>query len=185
MTRELVYEPMAVLLVAGLPGAGKTTFLRRTATGPGVVVLDSDDVRRRLRELGARGRLETALRPLVHLGHLVRVVRAVLGAGGAVVVHESGTRPRVRRALARLAARAGRPCHALFLDVDPGVAARDQVHRGRRAVSGRGMARHERSWRVLRRRLRSAAGLAGDGYASARTLDRAGASAIERIRFAA
>jgi predicted kinase len=181
---ELVFERGAVLLVAGLPGSGKTTFLRRAATGPGVVVLDSDDVRRRLRELGARGRLETLLRPLVHLGHMVRVVRAVCGPGEGIVVHETGTRPRVRRALARLAARAGRPCHAVFLDVDPVVAAAAQAHRGRRPVSDRGMARHERSWRVLRRRLRMRGGLRADGYASARALDRAAASAVQRIRFA-
>jgi predicted kinase len=180
---ELVYERGAVLLVAGLPGSGKTTFLRRTATGPGVVVLDSDDVRRRLRELGARGRLETLARPLVHLGHLVRVVRAVRGAGHAIVVHETGTRPRVRRALARLAARAGRPCHALFIDVDPAEASRAQQRRDRRPVSGRGMARHERSWRLLRHRLHDARGLRSDGYASARALDRPAAAAIERIRF--
>ena len=87
-----------------------------------MVVLDSDDVRRRLRDLGVRGRWRRCARPLVHVGHLVRVVRAVSGAGPAVVVHETGTRPRVRRALARLASRAGRPCHALFLDVDPAQA---------------------------------------------------------------
>jgi predicted kinase len=182
MATELVYERGAVLLVAGLPGSGKSTFLRRTATAPGVVVLDSDDVRRRLRAVGIRGPLEALLRPVVHLGHLVRVVRAVGGAGSAVIVHESGTRPRVRRALARLAARAGRPCHAVFLDVEARDAATAQRRRGRRPVSGRGMARHERSWRVLRRRLR-AAGLGADGYASARALDRAQATAIERIRF--
>jgi len=181
--RELVYEAGAVLLVAGLPGAGKTTFLRRTATGPDVVVLDSDDVRRRLRDLGVRGRWETLVRPLVHAGHLVRVVRAVSGAGPAVVVHETGTRPRVRRALARLASRAGRPCHALFLDVDPAQAQAAQRARGRRPVSSLGMARHERSWQVLRRRLRSGAGLHGEGYASARALGRGPAAAVERIRF--
>jgi adenylylsulfate kinase-like enzyme len=122
--RELVYEAGAVLLVAGLPGSGKTTFLRRPATGPDVVVLDSDDVRRRLRDLGLRGRWETLLRPLVHAGHLIRVVRAVSGAG-----------------------------------------------------------RHERSWRTLRRRLRSGGGLRGEGYASARSLGRGPAAAVERIRF--
>ena len=182
-TSELVYERGAVLLVAGLPGSGKTTLLRRAVTGPGVVVLDSDDVRRLLRRLGARGPLLTALRPVVHLTHLVRVVRAVRGPGCAVVVHESGTRPRVRRALARLAAGAGRSCHALFLDVDPHLAQRAQQRRGRRPVSARGMARHARSWRLLRRRLHGGEALRGDGFGSAVALDRAGAAAIERIRF--
>jgi predicted kinase len=183
-TSELVYERGAVLLVAGLPGSGKTTLLRRAVTGPGVVVLDSDDVRRTLRRLGARGPLVTALRPVVHLTHLVRVVLAVRGRDCAVVVHESGTRPRVRRALARLACGAGRTCHAVFLDVEPAQAERDQRHRDRRPVSERGMARHARSWRLLRRRLRVGEALRGDGFASAVALDRAAAAAIERIRFA-
>jgi predicted kinase len=182
-TSELTYERGAVLLVAGVPGSGKTTLLRRVASGPGVVVLDSDDVRRGMRRLGVRGRTETLLRPLVHVGHLVRVVRAVSGPGEAIVVHESGTRPRVRRALARLAARAGRPIHAIFLDVDPRVAAERQRRRGRRPVSGRGMARHQRSWQALRRRLLHTGGLRCDGFATARTLDRTSAAAIERIRF--
>ena len=183
-TSELVYEREAVLLVAGVPGSGKTTLLRRAVTGPGVVVLDSDDVRRVLRGLGARGPLVTALRPVVHLAHLVRVVRAVRGRGHAVVVHETGTRPRVRRALARLARGAGRSCHAVFLDVEPAQAGRDQRHRDRRPVSDRGMARHARSWRLLRRRLRAGEALRGDGFASAVALDRPAAAAIERIRFA-
>jgi predicted kinase len=185
-TRELTYERGAVLLVAGVPGSGKTTLLRRVASGPGVVVLDSDDVRRGMRSVGVQGRLETLLRPLVHLGHLVRVVRAVLGVGGdriSIVVHESGTRPRVRRSLARLAARAGRPIHAIFLDVDPLMATVAQRDRGRRPVSARGMARHERSWRALRARLHVGGGLLSDGFASARALDRATAACIERIRF--
>ena len=182
-TSELVYERGAVLLVAGLPGSGKTTLLRRAVTGPGVVVLDSDDVRRALRRLGARGPLVTALRPVVHLTHLVRVVRAVRGRGCAVVVHESGTRPRVRRALARLAAGAGRDCHAVFLDVEPAVAEHAQHRRDRRPLSRRGMARHARSWRLLRRRLNAGEALRGDGFTSAVALDRATAAAIERIRF--
>jgi hypothetical protein len=182
---ELRFPDRAVLLVAGVPGSGKSTLLRRAATDPRVVVLDSDDVRRRLRALGARGPAVHLLRPLVHLGHLVRVVRAVRGPAAGVVVHESGTRPRVRRALARLAARSGRECHALFLDVAPGEARRGQHGRGRRPLSARAMARHERSWRALRGRLRSAAGLRAEGFASARALDRAAAAGVRRITFAA
>jgi hypothetical protein len=45
------------------------------------------------------------------------------------------------------------------------------------------MARHHRSWRALRGRLHVAGGLPCEGFASARTLDRASAGDIQRIRF--
>ncbi len=71
--RDLVVPRGAVVLVAGLPGAGKTTFLRRVVRDPAVRVLDSDDVRRALeRRLGPAGG-GPLLRPLVHLGHALRV----------------------------------------------------------------------------------------------------------------
>jgi hypothetical protein len=97
--------------------------------------------------------------------------------------HESGTRARLRRALARLAARAGRPCHAVYLDVDPEQAVAAQRGRDRRPVPRRSMAPHQRSWRILRARLRSGGALSAEGYASARALDRRAAASIERIRF--
>jgi hypothetical protein len=71
----------------------------------------------------------------------------------------------------------------VFLDVDPRVAELAQSARGRRPVSARGMARHERSWRALRSRLHVGGGLRSDGFASARALDRATAACIARIRF--
>jgi len=181
---EIVVPHGTVLLVAGLPGAGKTTFLRRAVRDPAVRVLDSDDVRRDLqRRLGAtRGAL--LLRPLVHLGHALRVVRAVR-AGGDVVVHETGTRPRLRRALARLAGGVGRPCHALLIDAAPEEARAGQRARGRRPVRERVMRRHVRAWTDLRDRvLRDPQALAAEGWATARVLDRAQAASVAAVVFA-
>ena len=122
-TRELIYERGAVLLVAGRARIGQDDAPAPRGLGPG---RRGARLRRRAPRHAEPGRGRAAgnrAAPVRAPRALVRVVRAVLGPGDAVVVHESGTRPRVRRALARLAARAGRPCHAVFLDVDPRVAA--------------------------------------------------------------
>lgn len=181
----LTYPPGTVLLVAGIPGAGKTTFLRRAVHDPATCVLDSHDVRSAWQaRLGTR-RGVALLRPLVHLAHALRVVRAVR-AGGTVVIHESGTRAPLRRALARIAGGVGRPCHAVFLDAEPAAARAGQLRRGRRPVGSRAMRRHVRAWRALRARLAADPdALRDEGFASAIVLDRAQAAAVRAVRFGA
>lgn len=154
---ELVYPAHSVLLLAGIPGAGKTTMLRRLYTltgreqGPvwtddGTLVLDSEYARNRwavwLRQVPYR-----YWRPVVHLTHYLRLF-AALRWDEPVVVHECGTRGWLFRSLVRRAARHGRQVHVLLLDVPAPVAEASQRLRGRRVHPGR-FARHARRWRAM------------------------------------
>ncbi|HET6290509.1 MAG TPA: AAA family ATPase [Amycolatopsis sp.] len=157
-----------LLVVAGIPGAGKSTLLSRAATGA-IPVLDSDQVRARLRE-----RLPAALpyrcyRPLVHLWHRARVVRFALADGGPLVVHEPSTRATTRGLLALLGLLSRRPVRLLWLDVDPEVARAGQVARGR-VIRRHSFARHVTRAEKVRRELR--AGWVPAGWHGARMVTR-------------
>src|SRR5215216_1996980 len=83
----LLFAPSAAVVVAGIPGAGKTTFIAWTVRPGDARVLDSAQVRRRLRARLGRRVPYALYRPLVHALHLLRVWRA-LGGGEPVVVHD-------------------------------------------------------------------------------------------------
>src|SRR5215218_6689115 len=100
----LVYAPGAAVIVGGIPGAGKTTFLARTVRPGDARVLDSAQVRRALRARLGR-RVPYALnRPVVHAVHLLQVWRA-LADPAPVVVHDRATRGPLRRLMLRRGAR--------------------------------------------------------------------------------
>ncbi|MGW3958262.1 AAA family ATPase [Amycolatopsis sp. NPDC005003] len=158
-----------LLVVAGLPGAGKTTMLRHAAAG--LPVLDSDQVRERL------GAMLPAVpyrwyRPAVHAWHRARIVRWALGEDGPVVVHEPSTRASTRGLLAVVGFVSGRSVRLLFLDVPAEVALAGQVSRGR-VVRARSFARHVR--RVGKWREELLGGRAPVGWRSVLVVDRAGA----------
>lgn len=165
-----------LLVVAGIPGAGKTTLLSHAATGA-MPVLDSDQVRSRL-----RGRLPASLpyrfyRPLVHLLHRARVVGFALKGGGPLVVHEPSTRATTRGLLAILGLVTRRPVRLLWLDVTPEEARAGQVARGR-VIRQHSFARHVRRAEKLRRALR--AGWVPAGWRGARIVTR---DVTEALRF--
>ena len=182
-TAAFLFAPGTALIVGGIPGAGKTTFLARTVRPGDAHVLDSADVRRQLRARLGRRFPYALYRPFVHAIHLLRVWRA-LGEGTAVVVHDCATRGPLRRLMRRRAARAGRPVCLLLLDVDPGLARLGQQVRGRR-VRASAMRRHERRWaRLVAGRPRGPApALMAEGFADVRVLDRAAANAVAAVRF--
>ncbi|WP_340684232.1 AAA family ATPase [Amycolatopsis coloradensis] len=166
-----------LLVVAGIPGAGKTTLLSRAATGA-LPVLDSDQVRARLRE-----RLPSALpyrfyRPVVHLWHRARVVRFALADGGPLIVHEPSTRATTRGLLALLGLVSRRPVRLLWLDVTPEDARAGQVARGR-VIRRHSFARHVKRAEKVRRALRD--GWVPSGWHGARMVTREATGALRFV----
>jgi len=172
----LRYPPSDLVVVAGLPGSGKSTLMRRCARAR---VIDSQHTRQ-LFDGRLPGLPYALYRPLVRLLHYRRLSRALAG-GGPLVVHDCGTLPWVRHWLARTAARQGRRLHLILLDATPVEAVEGQRARGRR-VSAYAFARHRRATAALRDRL-TAGGLPLTGLASAVLLDRPGALDVQDIEF--
>jgi hypothetical protein len=151
-----------LVLIGGLPGAGKTRLLTRLLDGDGggtVCGLDSQYVAERLRDAGVRLPYPV-LRPLVHAWHRLTVWRVVRGPVPVVLVTDPLTSQRRRAALIGAGRRSGREVRLLLLDVPAEVAVRGQARR-RRTVGARSMARHARGWRSLLSELGGDAGVRG------------------------
>ena len=161
---DLTFSSDAVVVVAGVPGAGKTTLIRRAVDREAVRVVDTDDRARR--------------GPLLYPGHYARIVAAVLGRR-PVVVHSRGTHPAARRTIALLARLRGRPAHLVMLD-----AARHEAESGQRA-RGRTVAAREMDRQVARWRRLMARRPGGEGWASVVVLDRAQAARTTAFVFRA
>lgn len=168
---ELNVETDAVVVVAGIPGAGKTTLIDRAVDRTRVVVLDTDDRRRE-----GRASQRKAVRVA---GHYRRIVAAVLlRTDVPVVVHSRGTSAFARRLVSALARLRNRPAHLVLLVVGAGEAIDGQERRGRTIPLGEMDAHIERF-----------AGLVGDsgsvarreGWASVTVLDRTEAAGLQRI----
>jgi predicted kinase len=160
---RLTFSSDSVVVIAGLPGAGKTTLIRRAVDRPAVRVVDTDDNRRRV------GALTCA-------EHYARIVAAVLGRRPAVI-HSRGTHAALRRAIAVLAGLRGRPAHLVLIDAGREEAEAGQRARGRAVPAGE-MERQVSRWRRLMR-----GGVRGEGWASVVVLDRAQAARTEALEF--
>ena len=184
---DLRYPAGSLVLLAGLPGSGKSTLMARLyeadgdETGPvaagGIRVIDS----RQSRNWWARylGPIPVRMRtPLVHATHVWRITRALL-QGHGVLAHTRGTWPQILYGFAWLARRRGTAMHLILLDVSPQVARDGQYARGR-AVTATTFARHRRRWRVLVDRAHT-----GEvpPAASVTVLDRPAADLLRGIRF--
>ncbi|WP_331770925.1 AAA family ATPase (plasmid) [Embleya sp. NBC_00888] len=136
----LGYPSGSVVVVSGLPGSGKSTLLHRWSRSATVIDPRTVHVEYQTR---MPGWLPYAVyRPWVRLQH-VRRLRAHVRGGGPVLVHDCGSRPWMRRWLARSAGRQRRELHLVLLAVDAADALAGQERRGR-WVPGRVFDRHRR-----------------------------------------
>lgn len=162
---QLRFPSDAVVVVAGVPGAGKTTLIRRTVDREAVRVVDTED----RRERGER---------VSYIAHYARIIGAVAGRRPAVI-HSRGTHAAARRAIALLARLRGRPAHLVMLDAPRAAAEAGQRRRGR-LVPEAEMERQVVRWRRLMRR-----NPAREGWASVVVLDREQAAATSEFAFIA
>jgi hypothetical protein len=163
---QLSFPSDAVVVVAGVPGAGKTTLIRRAVDRDVARVVDTDD------------RRQAGHRRLLNAGHYWRIALAVAGRR-PVVIHSRGTHPLARRTIAALAALRGRPAHLVMLDAERGEAEAGQRERGR-TVAADEMDRQLARWRRLMARRPK-----GEGWASVVVLDRAQAARTGAFEFVA
>lgn len=142
-----------VVLVGGVPGAGKTTAIARVAGEfPSVDALDPEMFQARLSRVLPAGTKYAAYRPLVHILHALRVLLVLLRGpvpGRTLVVHDPATRPGRRRLFAWLARSRGWDPVLVYVDVPRVVAETGQVLRGR-VVDPVSFAGHWARWEVLR-----------------------------------
>ncbi|WP_406237068.1 hypothetical protein [Nocardia sp. NBC_01009] len=190
---ELRYPATAALIVAGVPGAGKSTALRmffgatadadQATRGPqGSVVLDSNQTRNWWRH--RVGWLPYLLwRPVVHIAHFVRIRNALRDNAGPVVIHDCATFGWTRRLLTRWATGYHREVHVILLDVHATAARAGQFARGRR-INGPAFTLHCHRWRRLIREL-GAGRVPQPAPASTVIIDRTNVDRISRVGFAA
>jgi len=168
-----------VVLVGGVPGAGKSTVLARVGSAPGVDVLDPDDWRIWLQAVLPAAVPYTAYRPVVHIAHALRVLVALLRGpvpGRTLLVHDPATRARRRRLFARLARGRGWEPVLVYIDVARPVAESGQIRRGR-VVDPVSFDGHWSRWTTLRTTLLGDAGsLDGRAWSDVVLTDREGAA---------
>jgi predicted kinase len=162
----LTFSADAVVVVAGLPGAGKSTLIRHAVDRRAATVVDTDDQR-------AAGR-----RRLLNPVHYARIAAAI-ARRRPVVIHSRGTHAGARRAIALLARLSRRPAHLILLDVGRSEAEAGQQARGR-TIGRAEMERQVDRWQRLTPRA-----LAREGWASVAILDRAQAARTRAIEFTA
>ncbi len=111
-----------LVLVGGVPGAGKTTAIAlATDDLAHVGAIDPEHVSWWLRRRLPAGVPYRAYRWVVHLGHTLRVLAHLLNgpvAGRRLVIHDPGTRAGRRRLFLGLAHLAGWRTVQLYVDVD-------------------------------------------------------------------
>jgi cation:H+ antiporter len=169
----------SLVLVAGIPGAGKSTLMRTLRPDRTLRISDSDPLRSAVMRRLPRGMRYGLVRPLVHLLHRASVVCLALGPATTVVVHLPATSARLRRAVTALARLSRRTACLVWLDV-PAAEARDGQRARGRMVTARSFERHARRARQASEQIRGRQ--LGEGWATTLLLDREAARAGLRIQ---
>lgn len=142
-----------LVLLAGVPGAGKTEALREIRQkAPWARSADSETVRSLLYRC-APWLPYPLCRPLVHtIAHIAAIVQILRRGGGQLIVHDPGTRQWSRRLLLRLSLLRGYETIAVYIDIERDTALRGQVQR-QRIVRSQAFERHWQHWLDLRQRI--------------------------------
>ncbi len=172
-------QPGELIVVGGVPGAGKSTAIARATAGlGGVRVVDPEQVSGWLGQRLPASVPYRRYRWIVHTAHAVRTVAQLLAgasSSGRLVLHDPGTRFRRRRTLIALARRAGWRVTELYIDVDRASAQEGQWRRGRVV---RSFDKHWQNWLSLRPGLAGA--LSGSDDGSVLLVDRQNAAEVLR-----
>lgn len=124
----LVYPAGSVVIISGLPGSGKSTALSHWSAVAAVV--DPRTSHLACARLMPAWLPYAAYRPWARLRHF-RSLRHAVHSGREVLVHDCGSRPWIRRHLARILHAQGRELHLVLLDIGPVDALAGQCARGR------------------------------------------------------
>ncbi|MGP4017884.1 AAA family ATPase [Saccharopolyspora sp. 5N708] len=143
----------SLVVLAGLPGAGKSTVLGKLHGSAGVSTLDSEQVRARLRKVLPARLPYRYYRPVVHLVHRTRIAWFCLRASGPVVAHEPATRATTRAMLLLFGWLTGRQRVLVWLHAEPREALAGQQARGR-LIRPRSFLRHVRRAEEMHWKLR-------------------------------
>jgi aminoglycoside phosphotransferase family enzyme/predicted kinase len=130
-------EPPVLAAVGGLSGSGKTSFARAIAgtlgASPGALVLRTDEIRKRLLKVAPTASLPASVYSPGFYAEVYDTVladaRALLAAGRAVVLDATFIQPDLRQRVEALAAEAGVPFHAVWLEAPVEVLASRIAHR--------------------------------------------------------
>ena len=144
-----------LVLVGGVPGAGKSTAIRQATADLTVRSLDPEQLQHRIRNLLSAEIPYRGYRWLVHVAHTLRVFWHLLRGPGSLprlVVHDPGTRVRRRRLFVTLARVRGWRTTLLYLDVERSAARSGQWERGR-VLDASAFDQHWLRWEGLRARL--------------------------------
>jgi hypothetical protein len=170
-----------MVIVAGLPGSGKSTMLRRWAEA--AVIVDPRTTRAAHEALMPSWLPYAVYRPWVRLRHMRWTAREIRRTR-PLLVHDCGSRAWLRHWFARQARRAGRPLHMVVIDVGPQEALSGQRAR-RRLTSRRVFSTHRRGLAKLLDHIEQ--GRAGEdlGLSSMVLFDRESRQHAARVRFCA
>jgi len=177
----LSFPADSLLIIAGMPGTGKTTFMKSFLPGTPTLSIDGlqDELRRRWKKKVSLG---TAA------DKTPERLREMMEVDGPVALEITGLRWRHRHLFQRLAADAGRPCHIVFLDIDPEVCRERQHERGY-VIDEDKMKLYAESWLDIKRNLSDEdEELAFEGahledYASVSVLGPEAVESLREVRF--
>jgi predicted kinase len=177
--RSISLPKDALLVVGGMPGAGKSTLCRRLF--PGLEVLSCEGVKEQMEGAGEEVSLGFAA------SEAMRRWQKGASQPGPLVLEITALNSRMRMRIKHVAKRSGRPLHWVFLDVDPAVCRSRQAERGA-AIDDDTMAMYEMLWGEAKADLCDDDGLGLqilylDASASVCVLDQKAIDSLQEISF--